>query len=125
MKKFLLVILLVLIVFIGFIGIIFGSAFFQEENTTEIIASIIKLEFSNDNYVQVTDTSQGKRYVSKNKNSSQEDLIKEFMERNEWKYKEQMGAGFIFEKDGVTVVVGTRLFTKNYFLWDVPKEVLY
>ncbi|MGO4889006.1 hypothetical protein ACJ2A9_14725 [Anaerobacillus sp. MEB173] len=123
MKKFLVVILLVLIIAFGFIGIRFGSALFQEENTTEIIATITKLEFSNSDYIQITDTSDGIRYVTKNKNGSQEQIIKEFMEKNDWAFKEQMGAGYIFEKDGVTVVVETRLFTKNYFLWDVPKEV--
>lgn len=76
MKTFLLVILCLLIVGIGLIGIRFGSALFQEENTTEIIASITKLEFSTNNYIKVTDTSQRIRYVSKNKNGSQEKVIK-------------------------------------------------
>jgi hypothetical protein len=125
LRKFLVVILLILIVSIGFIGIRFGSALFQEENTTEIISSITKLEFSSNDYVTITDTSRGIRYVSKNKNGSQEKIIKEFMKKKEWKFKEQMGAGYIFEKDGATVVVETRLFTKNYFLWDVPKEILH
>ena len=123
MKKFLVAILLILIVAIGFIGIRFGSALFQEENTIEIIASITKLDLANTNYIEVTDDSERTRYVSKNKSGSQEKIIKEFMRENGWQYKEQMGSGFIFEKDRVTVTIGTRLFTKNYFLWDVPKEV--
>lgn len=125
MKKFLAVILSVLIVVISFIGIRFGSALYQEENTAEIIASITKLEFSNNDYLQITDTYQGIRYVSKNKNGSQEKVIKEFMQENGWLFKEQAGSGYIFEEDGVTVVVETRLFTKNYFLWNVPREVLH
>ncbi|WP_047983487.1 hypothetical protein [Ornithinibacillus californiensis] len=125
MKKFLVVISLVLIVAIGFIGIRFGSALFQEENTTEIIASITKLEFTSNDYIKVTDTSHGIRYVSKNESGSQERVIKEFMKENEWQFKEQMGSGFLFMKDGMNVTVGTRLFSKNYFLWDVPKEVFH
>ncbi|GGM41274.1 hypothetical protein GCM10011351_29330 [Paraliobacillus quinghaiensis] len=125
MKKFLVVILLVLIVAIGFIVIRFGNALFQEENTTEIIASITKLEFTNNDYIKVTDTSHGIRCVSKNKRGSQEKVIKEFMKDNEWQFKEQMGSGFVFTKDGVNVVVETRLFSRNYFLWDVPEEVFH
>lgn len=125
MKQLLVVILLTLIFAIGFMGIRFESALFQEENTFEIIAAIAKLEFSNNDYVQITDTSKGTRYVSKNKNGSQEKVIKEFMKENGWQFKEQAGSAYIFEEDGVTVVVGARLFTKNYFLWNVPKEVLY
>ena len=123
LKKFLVVILLVLIVAFGFIGIRFGTALFQEENMTRIIATITKLEFSNSDYIPITETSYGISYVSKNKNGSQEQIIKKFMDKSEWGFKEQMGAGYIFEKDGMSVVFETRLFTKNYFLWDVPKEV--
>jgi hypothetical protein len=123
LKKFLVVILLVLIVAFVFLGIKFGSALFQEENTAEILTSIAELEFSNSDYTQITESTYGIRYVSKNKNGSQEQIIKEFMKKNEWEFKEQMGAGYIFEKDGITIVVETRLFTKNYFLWNVPNEV--
>ncbi|MFN7253532.1 MAG: hypothetical protein ACK4M9_22570 [Anaerobacillus sp.] len=63
MKKFLVVIFLILIFAFGFIGIRFGSAMFQEENTTEIIASITKLEFSNNDYIQITKPSQGIRII--------------------------------------------------------------
>ena len=125
LKKFLLVILLILIVAIGFIVIRFGSALFQEENTTEIIASITKLEFSTNDYIKVTEISQRIRYVSKNENGFQEKVIKEFMQENGWQFKDQAGSGYIFEKDGETIVVEAKLFTKNYFLWSVPKEVLY
>lgn len=123
MKRFLVVVLLILLVTIGLIGIRFGSALFQEENTFEILASITKLEFSDNHYIQVTDTSQGIRFVSKNRVGSQEQIIKDFLEEKEWEFKEQMGSGYFFEKDGVTVVVETRLYTKNYFLWIVPNEV--
>lgn len=123
LKKLVLVILLLSVVAIGLFGIRFGSALFQEENTTEIIISITRLEFSTNDYIKITDTSQEIRYVSKNKNGSQERVIKEFMRENGWQFREQAGSGYIFEKDGVTVVVGTRLFTRNYFLWHVPKDV--
>lgn len=119
MKKFLVVILSVLIVLIGFIGIRFGSALFQEENTTEIIVSIIKMEFSNNDYEHITDTSHGKMYVLKNNGGS----LEEFMGESGWQFKDQMGSGFIFEKDGASVVVVTRLFTKNYTLSIIPDEV--
>lgn len=121
MKKYLVVILLIFIVFIGFIGIRFGSALFQEENTIQIIVSITKLEFSTKDYVKVTETVQRIRYVSKNKNGLQGEIINEFMQEYGWQFIEQAGSGYIFEKDGKTIVVETRLFTKNYFLWSVPK----
>jgi hypothetical protein len=36
-----------------------------------------------------------------------------------------MGSGFIFEKNGQKAVVETRQYSKQYYIWDVPKEVIY
>lgn len=124
MKKILLVLLVVLIAGIGFLGIRFGTALYQEENTTEILIAIVKLEFSNKQYIQVNDSSQ-RTYVSKNKMDTQGMIINDFMKQHDWRFVEQMGSGYTFEKDGVSVVVGTRLFTSNYFIWNVPSEVFY
>ncbi|RXJ04598.1 hypothetical protein DS745_04230 [Anaerobacillus alkaliphilus] len=120
MKKLILGIVIFFMLVSGIIGLRFGSALFQEENTTEILAAIFKLESTDHPYKQVSVNSESIMFVSKNNNGSQ--VIKEFMEVRGWVFQEQMGSGYFFEKDEVTVVVETRLFTGNYFLWKVPRE---
>ncbi len=121
MKKLLLGVLIIFILVIGFIGLRFGSALFQEDNTFEVLAAIAKLESTDHPYKQVSVNSQSIMFVSKNNNGGQ--VIKEFMEVRGWVFQEQMGSGYFFEKDEVTVVVETRLFTGNYFLWKVPRDM--
>ncbi|WP_245712485.1 hypothetical protein [Anaerobacillus alkalilacustris] len=123
LKRLLVIILVIVILLIGIIGIKFGSALGQEGNPTPVLTAIMKLESSNSHYEQVTDTEQGIKFVSKNGSGSQEKIIKEFMVEKGFEFKEQMGSGYIFEKDEMTTIVVTRLFTKNYFLWEVPNEV--
>lgn len=117
---------MVLILLFGFITFRFGSALLQEGNPIPILTSIIKLELTNSNYQQFSETNSGYRYVSKTTRNSPSsyDLVKEFMKEKGWHFKEQAGAGFIFEKNEEIVAIGTRLYSKNYFLWYVPKKVL-
>ncbi|SDK11447.1 hypothetical protein [Natronincola ferrireducens] len=126
MKKPLFIILMVFILLFGFITLRFGSALRQEGNPIPILTSIIKLELTNSDYQQFSETNNGYRYVSKTtrNSSSGYDSIKEFMKEKGWRFKEQAGAGFVFEGDEETVVIETRLYSKHYFLWYVPKKVL-
>ena len=115
---------MLLILLFVFITLRFGNALMQEGNPIPILTSIIKLELTNSNYQQFSKINNGNRYVSKNIKSSRTDLVKEFMKEKDWDFKEQMGAGLVFEKDEEVVTISTRLYSKHYFLWDIPKEVL-
>ncbi|NDI35778.1 hypothetical protein EPK97_13645 [Chengkuizengella sediminis] len=107
---------------IGFLGLSFGNALTQEGNPIPILISIAKLETSGHDFEMFSSNDNSYRYVSENKSS---DVVKKFMSEKGWVFKEQMGSGFVFEKDQKVTTVGTRLFSKNYFLWDVPIEIFY
>ncbi len=113
---------LILLLLLGFLGLRFGSALFQEDRPFLTLYSVMKLELSNQIFEQVIETSENKIYVSKTSAFSQE-IFQEFMAEKDWQFKEQMGSGFFCEKDGLSAVVTTRMYTKHYFLWTVPKEV--
>ncbi|MFV8828557.1 hypothetical protein [Alkalihalobacterium sp. APHAB7] len=122
MKRFLIVSTTVLVLLISFIGLRFGSALFQEERPLLMLYTVMKLEFSDHDFELISDTSTSKRYISKTRVSSEE-IFHIYMSERGWNFKEQMGSGFIFEKDGMVRVVTTRMYTRHYFIWSVPNEI--
>ena len=115
--------LLLLILIIGLLTFRFGSALSQEGNPLPIFSSIFVLEFSDSDYEQFAESETQNRYVSANTGESRYDALEEFMKENGWEFREQLGSGLVFEKDEETLVIETRQFSKDYFLWDVPGDV--
>ncbi|MRG86071.1 hypothetical protein GH754_06990 [Salinibacillus xinjiangensis] len=121
MKKLFKILMIVLVLSIGFLIIRFGSALTQEGNPIPILTSIAKLELSNRDYQLVTETSNESTYISQNVADSDYLVIKQFMEDHGWGFKEQLGSGLVFVKDNETRLIETRLYSKHYFLWSVPR----
>lgn len=120
MKKILLALLLLFIVLLGLLFFRFGTALTQEGNPLPILSSIFVLDFSDSEYEEFAQS----RFVSENTGEMRYDVVKNLMNKNGWKFTEQMGSGLFFEKDAETILIETRQFTKHYFLWDVPGGVL-
>lgn len=123
MKKFLITVILLLVLFAGFLTFRFGSALSQEGNPLPILSSIAKLEFTNSSYEQYSKTEKNTSYVSLNTGESRYDVIKDIMKDNGWDFKEQMGSGLIFDKNGQNKVAETRQFSRHYILFDIPNDV--
>ena len=122
-SKILTVITTIIVTFsvLGFILGAYGKVIFQEGNPIPLISSIIKLEFSKVEYMKYSDAPD--KYISEVKADGENyKVMKDFMKEKGWAFKEQMGSGFIFEKDGKLMAIGTRQYTKKYFLWTIPKE---
>ncbi|MEK4297472.1 hypothetical protein [Paenibacillus sp. FSL R5-0914] len=124
MKRFLTIVLSVFIIAAGFIIFRFGSALSQEGNPVTILVSISKLEFTNSNFEQFSESDKQLRFVSKNSGEFRYDVVKEFMKEKGWNFKDHMGSGLIFENDKQTIIVETRQFSRHYFLWDIPNQGL-
>jgi hypothetical protein len=125
LKKILVVLLFVVLLPFGIIYLKFGSALTQEGNPFPYLNSIMKLELSNGGKEKVVDGQHEERYISEFKVKYPYGIAIEYMESLGWEFKEQMGAGFIFEKNGQQAIVETRQFSKQYYIWDVPKEVIF
>jgi hypothetical protein len=125
LKKILVFLLIVILLPLGYIFIRFGSALTQEGNPVPYLRSIMKLELSNNGKEKVVDGQHEERYISEFKVKYPYGIAIEYMDSLGWEFKEQMGSGFIFEKNGQQTIVETRQFTKEYYIWDVPKEVIY
>lgn len=103
----------------GIILGVFGDALFQEGNPVPIMTSIIELESTDVDYIQFSEMPV--KYISKS-NINREDMIKKFMKKKNWIYKEQLGNSYFFIKDDEEISVNTRQFTKKYFTWEVPAD---
>lgn len=124
MKKILITAIMLLVLFAGFLTVRFGSALSHEGNPLPILSSIAKLEFANSSYEQYSKTEKSTSYVSLNTGESRYDVIKDIMKGNDWDFKEQMGAGLIFEKNGQTKVVETKQYSRHYILFDIPNDAI-
>jgi hypothetical protein len=125
LKKLLIGLIIVVLLPIGYIYLRFGSALTQEGNPVPYLSSIIKLELSNNGKEKVVDGQHEERYISEFKVKYPYGIAIEFMKSLGWEFKEQMGSGFIFEKNGQKAVVETRQYSKQYYIWDVPRKVIY
>lgn len=118
------VLLLLFVLFFGFIAVRFGSALTQEGNPIPYLISIIKLELSNNGYEKVLETEYGNRFVSEFNKDYPLGMAIEFMKGYGWNFKEQIGSGLVFEKEHEVITISTRQYSRYYYIWDVPKEVV-
>ena len=123
MKRILVSLLAVFILLIGLLGIRFGSALSQEGNPLPILSSILDLELSDSEYEQFAESETQNRYVSANSGENRYQVITEFLNDKGWDFDEQLGSGFVFKKGDESLVIESKLYSKHYFLWDVPGEV--
>ncbi|WP_202080423.1 zf-HC2 domain-containing protein [Caldalkalibacillus salinus] len=106
---------------LGMIMGFYGPVIFQEGNPVPVVKGIVELHATDAAYAQISDGPR--RYISIYKPSENHyDVIKSYLAQDGWRYKEQMGSGLVFEKDGETKVVETRLFTKHYYIWTLPEQ---
>lgn len=125
LKKFLTVMLFFFFLFFGYIGLRFGSALTQEGDPFPYLLAISKYEFSNKGYEEVLERTNDIRYVSEFEEKYPFGVMKEIMETKGWQYREQMGSGLVFEKERETITIETRQFSKHYYIWDIPKEIVH
>jgi len=123
LKKILIIFLLFFLLFFTFIGLRFGSALTQEGNPIPYLISISQYELSNNGYEKVLETTNEIRYISEYKKKYPFGMAIEFMKNKGWEFKDQMGSGLIFEKNNKDITIGTRKYSKHYYIWDVPKEI--
>ena len=113
-KKNLIIFLVLITVFtLGYL-VVFGRALTQEENHFGIVLALPKVILSS-NAVQVDD----KTYLTKNNNF----FIKE-MEKQGFSYKEHMGAGYVFEKNGETFMSVRKMYSSYFMVFTYPTRII-
>lgn len=98
--------------------LIYWKPLFQEGNPIPVFYSIVKLNFTDDNIVQIS--GKDSVYITKSKNGI--DSITQIMKEKNYKFTEQMGAGYMFEKQNNSVVITHRHYWRFYDIWYFPKK---
>ncbi|MDV2887678.1 hypothetical protein RYX45_21140, partial [Alkalihalophilus pseudofirmus] len=94
---------------------------FQEGNPVPLLVSAVKLHLSKSPYVQVTKSEKRIRFLSISTTTNHDEIVKKCMRTMGWDFKEQMGAGLIFTKNGEDAVVEVRPYSRKYFIWEIQK----
>lgn len=109
MKNIKIVIALILVLVLS--GIILNrDVIFQEGNPIKVLIAIGKLHIFDEKIVQISE--KPKKYIISSKDGFQPFI--DLMEGQGWEYSEQMGAGLIFEKNGIKHSSVSRMYTKYY-----------
>ena len=122
MKKFTLWLCAILVVLFALIGFRYGHLLTKDEKAIRLVAAISILDSTSHDFVKFDETIFVTRYVSENSGESRYDVIKKVLSDLGWTYKTQEGAALFFQKDKDIIFVETKLFTRHYFLWNVPIE---
>lgn len=84
--------------------------------------AVSKVNASNENIVKLTEEDGYDWYISKMQQGKAYEDLKQMMKDKGWIYKEQMGAGFIFQKENEDLIIESEMWTGKYVLFQMPKN---
>jgi len=99
----------------------YGSLFYRESQSKPfaLVWAVIKLEFTDANLVSVT--SDSTTFMQKCCPQPLSQPLTDFVAARGWTYKDQMGAGIFYEKDGTTLTATSRMFSRRYVLYRIDR----
>jgi hypothetical protein len=96
---------------------------FQEGNPIPVLIGVLKVNFSDENPVEISSADSTKYIVKKDNLDSKYGLISQslddyidIMHKEDWIFKDQMGSGLIFIRDNQSKTITTRMFTRYYII---------
>ncbi|MFK5707550.1 hypothetical protein [Lysinibacillus boronitolerans] len=81
-----------------------------------------KANKSDESIVYLTKENGYEWYISKMNQGEAYEYLKQMMKKKGWNYKEQMGAGFIFQKENKEeLIVGSEMWTGKYVIFQIQE----
>lgn len=115
MKKFVLAATLVLIMGLAWLKLI--PLYQQEGNLLPMASAAYHLATQPASITAIP--GENEKFLSRSSDGLQP-LI-DMMASRGWNYKEQMGAGIIFTKNGAVATVSSRMYTRRYMIFSIPE----
>ena len=87
--------------------------------------AIEQLNNSDDKIVEIAIEGDFIWYITRSENkgiSIADERIKQLFTAKGWEFKEKLGSGLVFEKDGERLIPTTQMWTKKYVLVKVPSK---
>ena len=116
-KPFLRILLLVVLIFVLSL-FLYSPIIFQEGNPWLQIKGIARLTLGKNEIVKISD--QENKYMTKSEGGRE--VIINFILQKGYIFKEQLGSGFVFERQGKSIVVVHRQYSRFYSLWNFPED---
>ena len=120
MKKSVTLILLIVIILSG---VLFYSKTYYPSLPIDSVSKrevVKKVKNSNGNMVKITEENGYEWYIVESKQGKAYAHLKKMLEDEDWVYKEQLGAGFIFRKENLELIVGSEMWTSKYVIFQIP-----
>ena len=104
------------LIIIIFIISLIAPVLFQEGNPLPLISGIVRLTMGNDDVVRIS--TDPERYMTKAENGIAS--MVGMMNEEGWQLAEQLGSGYIFQKNDRSVTITSRQYTRKYLVWKFP-----
>lgn len=105
-----LIIISLIFLFLAFGVIIEKDVIFQEGNPIIMMIAISKLHITGETITKIS--TEPRKYLIRNKDGFEPFI--ELKEKEGWRFVEQLGAGLVFEKEGISHIYIGRMFTRFY-----------
>jgi hypothetical protein len=110
---------MLVIVAVGLLLLSMSNVIFQEGNPLPIFSGIMKLQGPDKEYAVISNKGGTGKYLSRNSGEERYAPVINFMENRSWRFKEQLGAGLVFQKADKQKVIETRLYSRYFYIWEI------
>ncbi|KGX93333.1 hypothetical protein N781_12790 [Pontibacillus halophilus JSM 076056 = DSM 19796] len=102
----------------------FRDTLFQEGNPFPVMKGIISIQWFGQDYVQISESANS--YISKTDKEDDEQYLsaKNYMQTYGWVFEKQADDSLLFVQDGKSITVELRMYTKDYYVFEAPKDQL-
>ncbi len=107
----LLIVLMLVLVFIAR-----GPVIFQEGNPLPIFSGIMRLQFSDEGIVKVSEN----KLLQK---SGDDGLLNSYLGSKGWELRDRLGSGIFYERDGEDLFIHSRMFTRRYIIYEAERPI--
>lgn len=93
----------------------FGTALFQERNSLPVFSAVLRLELSG---IEIAPISSNSNLLIQKVGEGEAPLT-EYLSENGWEFIDRLGSAIFYEKDGATLTVSSRMFSRRYIIYEL------
>lgn len=112
----LLIVFAVVVLLVTFL-ILFGEILIQEGNPVPVICAVIKLELTGAEIVPVTQDQM--KLMQK---TGPEGPLTEYLAARGWVFKDRLGAGIFYARNGDDLFAEARMLTRRYVIFELDRS---
>lgn len=122
MKKWALI--LIFLITIPAFNVVYNKTYYPPLPTDSLSKRevVSKIEQASEKIVKFAEDNQFDWYISRMEQGNAYEHLKHMLTEKGWQFIDQMGAGFIFEKDGKQLIAETEMWTGKYVICQIPKH---